>query len=102
MPSRSPIDCNRPGCGTRIVFATRKDTGRTVPYEAEPVELAHLPSTGGLHVLVEGTAWNPQQLAEHFQVVFELPSIDNARDLVREYPHHRPHFHLPTEGEPRR
>lgn len=93
--------CNRPGCDTRIVLAIRADTHRWVPYEATPVEgLAR----AGCHVLVGDQAWKPLALAEHFQVQFELPSVEKGRALVEEYPHHRPHLHLDTtrtEGDTR-
>lgn len=89
-PSR---ECNRTGCETRIVLAIRVDTHRWVPYEATPVDGQ---ARVGCHVLIGDQAWKPQALAEHFQVRFELPSIDKARELVGEYPHHRPHLHLDT------
>lgn len=93
MTARALI-CNRSDCDARIVFATRKDTGRRVPYEAEPREGDAM---AGCHVLVGEQAWKPPALAEHWQVVFELPSLEKARELVAEYPHHRPHLHLTTE-----
>lgn len=34
-------------------------------------------------------------------VAFELPSLEKARLLVTEYPHHRPHLHLDPEGTTR-
>lgn len=72
-------------------MAMRADTHRWVPYEADPVEGQ---ARVGCHVLVGDQAWKPQALAEHFQVRFELPSLAKARELVNEYPHHRPHLHL--------
>lgn len=97
-------ECNRPGCDTPIVLALRVDTGRWVPYEAEPREGA---ARAGCHVLVGDQAWKPIALSEHFQVRFELPSLEKARELVDDYPHHRPHLHLDTptsttEGDPTR
>ena len=77
-------------------MAMRADTHRWVPYEADPVEGQ---ARVGCHVLVGDQAWKPQALAEHFQVRFELPSLDKARELVNEYPHHRPHLHLDTSTE---
>lgn len=91
-PSR---ECNKPGCGARIILALRVDTRRWVPYEADPREGDAM---AGCHVLVGDQAWKPLPLAEHFQVQFELPSLEKARELVSEYPHHRPHLHL-TEPE---
>lgn len=90
-------ECNRSGCEVRIVLAMRVDTHRWVPYEAEPREGD---AKAGCHVLVGDQAWKPPALAEHFQTRFEIPSLEKARELVTEYPHHRPHFHLTTEGEP--
>lgn len=75
----------------------RVDTHRWVPYEAEPREGDAM---AGCHVLIGDQAWKPPALAEHFQARFEIPSLEKARELVTEYPHHRPHFHIPTEGEP--
>lgn len=101
MPSREPrrVPCNRPDCdGRLIVFAVREDTGRPVPYDAEPVDIDRV-GANGCHVLVEGQAWKPGRLAEHFQVAFELPSLERAHQLVREYQHHRPHLHLTTDTE---
>lgn len=93
-PSR---ECNRPGCTVRIVLAMRVDNHKWVPYEAEPREGDAM---AGCHVLVGDQAWNPPALAEHFRVRFEIPSPEKARELVSEYPHHRPHFHLTDEGVP--
>lgn len=89
-----PRPCDRTGCDARIILAIRTDTKRWVPYEAEPRDVESLSATG-CHVLVNDQAWKPGDLAEHFRVRFELPSLDRAEELVREYPHHRPHFHLP-------
>lgn len=91
-------ECNRDDCDTRILLARRKDTGRWVPYEAKAREGD---AQAGCHVLVEGQAWRPTDLAEHFRVAFELPSLEKARLLVTEYPHHRPHLHLDPEGTTR-
>lgn len=101
MKTATPVrECNRPGCDTAIVLAIRVDTRRWVPYEATPVDGM---ARAGCHVLVSGQAWKPHALAEHFQVQFELPSLEKARALVEEYPHHRPHLHLgtTTEGDTR-
>ncbi|UUW88358.1 hypothetical protein [Pimelobacter simplex] len=86
-------ECNR-GCGASVVLARRVDTNRWVPYEAGPVDG---PARAGCHVLVNDQAWKPTALAEHFQVQFELPSLEKARELVEDYPHHRPHLHLTTD-----
>lgn len=92
-PPRLPRKCDRTGCDTQIVLAIRADTRRWVAYEAEPREPGTL-AAAGCHVLVNDQAWRPGDLADHFRVQFEIASLERARELVRDYPHHRPHFHI--------
>jgi hypothetical protein len=99
-----PLTCDRTGCGRPIIFATRQETGKRVPYDPDDVD-GRSDRAAGCHVIT-GTgrtrvAWRPPDLAEHWFVERELPSLEHARRLVADYPHHRPHLHLTTEGDPR-
>jgi hypothetical protein len=87
-----PRWCNKVGCDTKVILGLRADTNRWVPYEAETRDPSSL-AAAGCHVLVGAQAWTPHDLAEHFRVRFEI-TAEKARDLVRDYPHHRPHFHI--------
>ncbi len=94
-----PLRCDRPGCDEPIIFATRKETGKRVPYDAEYLD-GRTDRASGCHVIT-GTgrnrvAWRPPDLAEHWFVTRELASLEAARELVSDYPHHRPHLHLTT------
>lgn len=92
--SPRPRTCNV--CGQDIVFATRADTGRRVPYEAAD----RPPESAGCHVLVGDQAWRIPDLVEHFQVRYETTEAA-ARKLVEGYPHHRPHFHSSDTTSPK-
>lgn len=80
----------RDGCGVRIILG-RSPERRWVPLEARD-RRADTDEAVGCRVVVDGTAWNPTDLVEHFMARFEI-SEPKARELVADYPHHRPHFH---------
>lgn len=100
MPRRHPREPRwcRQECGTEIILARNPGRDTWVPLEAKT---RHPESTEavGCRVLVDGTAWQPQDLVEQFMTRFEI-SEEKARALVLDYPHHRPHHHeAPTEKE---
>lgn len=86
-PPKKPWSwCNRTGCDTKLLFASRH--GRTLPYEYQDRAPFSEP---GLHVLIEGTAFTPLEAIEQFQTRGEGRTEEKARELVAGYPFHRPH-----------
>lgn len=92
----TPRPC-RDGCGTRVVLVMRQPSGRWGAFEAVTRNPHHLEAVG-CWVLVGEQAWRPADLAEQFQTSRHLDG-DTARDLVADYPHHRPHFHPRPEED---
>lgn len=92
----TPRPC-RDGCGIRVVLARRQPANRWGAFEEATRNPHHLEAVGSW-VLVGEQAWRPPDLAEHYVTSRGL-SDDAARDLVNEFPHHRPHHHETEEQE---
>lgn len=86
-----PRWCREVECDVRVIFARRDLTDRWVALEARDRRPASTDAVGSL-VVVDRRAWQPEALAEHFMTRFEI-SREKARELVADYPHHRPHHH---------
>jgi len=87
-------DCNRPGCGAPIRFAVDAATRKTIPLDDDTREAFSVEATG-CKVLVSGQAWLPADLIRHFETRFAV-SESAARELVGDYPWHRPHQCAPA------
>ena len=79
----------------QVVLARTATSGRWVPLEARD-RPGYSDESVGCLVLVDGTAWRPADLIEHFMARFEI-SEPQARDLVADYPFHRFHEHDPAD-----
>lgn len=95
----SRLRCNRPDCDEPIIWAFRPRGGPRLPYEAAD-RVPFSDNAMGAHVVVAGKAWIPGDLIEHFRVRFEI-SVEQASDLVGEYPWHRPHVHERADDDER-
>lgn len=86
-----PRWCRATGCDVQVILARLDVTERWVALEAKELPAFNQVSTGSL-VVVDNTAWRPADLIEHFMTRFEIAE-EKARDLVADYPFHRPHHH---------
>lgn len=97
MGRRHPAEprwCRETGCDMKVILARAPGRGGQSVWIALEAMDRHPESTEavGCRVLVDGTAWRPQDLIEHFMTRWEI-SEEKARELVLDYPHHRPHHH---------
>lgn len=91
-----PRACRETGCRTRVILAKRDVTDRWLALEARD-RPGFSEEAAGCLVVVDGTAWRPADLIEHFMTQFEIGEPE-ARALVADYPFHRPHHHERTES----
>jgi len=97
MPRPSqPRFCRDIGCDTRVILAKRDVTDRWIALEARD-QPAFTEQSAGCLVIVDGTAWRPVDLIDHFMTRFEIAE-PQARALVADYPFHRPHHHERAES----